>query len=71
MAKYKEGEKSKGICKTCRKLVNTTFVSKDFYLEISKKTVSDVMQAVCDECGATVSISHQSLPKIRKVLKDK
>jgi hypothetical protein len=61
---YKLGEKSKGLCETCGKVVPTTFALREVYLEETGATVPDVLVAVCDSCGQTVSIPHQSTPRL-------
>lgn len=55
---YKEGEKSKGPCETCRKLVSTTF--KYAPLKYGNLLIPNVLQDFCDICGCAVSIPHQS-----------
>lgn len=68
--KYKVGDKSKGACSKCKELVDTTLVIKDYLLVESNINVPDLLQGVCDECGTTVSIPHQSMPQIKKALNE-
>jgi hypothetical protein len=54
--KYKDGEKSKGICYTCNRVVDTTVRSADF---IEKgKTYHNIQQAFCDHCNEPIAITH-------------
>ena len=54
--KYKDGEKSTGICPTCRRVVKTTIKSANF---VEKgKTYHNIQQAFCDHCNELVSITH-------------
>lgn len=60
---YKEGDKSKGPCYTCEKLVNTTFRFASY--KYQSVAIPDILQGFCDECGDSVSIPHQSSDKIK------
>jgi hypothetical protein len=60
----KEGDKSKGPCENCRKLVNTTF--RYAPLKYNGLVIPDILQGFCDECGESVSIPHQSSYKIKE-----
>lgn len=60
----KDGDKSKGPCEKCRKLVNTTFLYAP--LKHNGLVIPDILQGFCDECGESVSIPHQSSFKIRE-----
>lgn len=60
----KEGDKSKGPCEKCRKLVNTTF--RYAPLKYNELLIPDILQGFCDECGESISIPHQSSFKIRE-----
>jgi len=69
---YKVGDKSKGLCEQCKKLVSTTFKIKEVPLSSGKKKVSDLLVAVCDRCEHVVSIPQQSSIRIKETLaKDK
>lgn len=61
---YKEGDKSKGPCEKCRKLVNTTF--KYAALKYKGLVIPEILQDFCDICGSPVSIPHQSTYRIRE-----
>lgn len=68
---FKLGEKSKGVCSCCKKLVSTTFKLCSIPLSSKKENVDDVLAAACDICGAVVSIPQQSAPRIKEVLNTK
>jgi hypothetical protein len=63
---YIEGEKSKGFCKKCKKIVQTTF-------KVSSRStkVSGVLVGQCDVCDQIVSIPQQSSPRIKEVINSK
>ncbi|PIR22898.1 MAG: hypothetical protein COV44_05530 [Deltaproteobacteria bacterium CG11_big_fil_rev_8_21_14_0_20_45_16] len=65
---YHEGEKSNGICKSCRTEVTTTFKSTTLALASGKGKVQGVLAAVCDDCGKVVAVPQQSAPRIREAL---
>ena len=65
---YKAGEKSRGLCQSCKKLVSTTFKATTVPLSSGKGKVSDVLAAICNSCGVVVAIPQQSAPKIRESL---
>jgi len=64
MVILKEGDKSKGACEKCRKLVITTF--RYAPLKYNNLVIPDILQGFCDECGEPVSIPHQSSYKIKE-----
>lgn len=64
MVIYKEGDKSKGPCETCRKLVTTTF--RYAPLKFNEMVIPEVLQDFCDICGSAVSIPHQSAYRIKE-----
>ena len=68
---YKEGEKSKGVCQTCKKIVHTTFKITSVPLSSNKGTVDNILAAVCDQCENVVSIPAQSTPRIRETIRAK
>ena len=45
-------------------MVETTFALREVFLEETGVAVPDVMVSVCDSCGTTVSIPHQSTPRL-------
>jgi hypothetical protein len=63
---YRSGEKSRAICASCKKLVGTTFAYRDVPFDDGEGEVKDILAAICDECGAVVSIPAQSTPAIRR-----
>ena len=68
---FKIGEKSKGACGECKKLVATTFQIKSVPLSSGKGIVNDILCASCDICGSIVSIPQQSSPRIKETLNNK
>lgn len=65
---YCEGEKSVGICKSCRGEVPTTFKATSVPLSSGKGKAEGVLAAICDVCGKVVAIPQQSAPRIREAL---
>lgn len=65
---YTQGEKSRGICECCKKLVSTTFKVSSVPLSSGKGHVNDILAGTCDSCGHIVSIPQQSSPRIKEVL---
>ena len=61
---FKEGDKSKGICNECGKLVFITFKNTPF--KYKEFIIPNLLQGFCDECGESVSIPHQSTLKIKE-----
>ena len=61
---WKVGEKSKGLCEHCDRLVSTTYEPRTVDLEQSGLSVRDVLVAVCEVCDAQVSIPYQSTPRL-------
>ena len=62
---YREGEKSRGICSRCAKLVKTTFQVRSVPTSSGKTIVEDILTSVCDECDLVVAIPQQSAPRIK------
>lgn len=69
---HKENDKSKAICKKCKKVVSTTFLYKKAEVRGDKSviTIPNLLVAVCDECSTTVAIPQVSFPII-KIYKDR
>ena len=61
---YKEGDKSKGPCYKCNKLVPTTFKYADY--KTGDLIIPNVLQDFCDICHSAVSIPHQSSYRIKE-----
>lgn len=59
-----EGDRSKAICHQCDRMVETEFRYRDVFLEKTKVTVANVLVGVCRTCDQTVSIPHQSTPRL-------
>ena len=66
MRLYREGDKSAGICETCKCRVSTTMTYRDYRPTGWDVAVPDVMVASCDQCGAVVGVPHQSMAKINE-----
>lgn len=62
--RFKEGDKSKGPCEKCQKLVSITFKNAPF--KYKEFIIPNILQGFCDECGDSVSIPHQSTFKIKE-----
>lgn len=69
MKTVKVGDKSKAICEDCKAIVTTTFKIVNLPPSESLNAVKNVLAGVCDNCGRTVSIPHQSASTINKQLK--
>ncbi len=65
---YSEGEKSKGPCRPCKKLVTTTFKVSSVPLSSGRGHVDKILVATCDHCEHIVSIPQQSAPRIKETL---
>lgn len=61
---YKEGDKSKGGCEKCKKIVTTTF--KFAPLKYKEKTIQEILQGFCDICGDAITIPAQSTLRIKE-----
>jgi hypothetical protein len=68
---YTEGEKSKGLCQVCKKLVPTTFKESTVALSSGKGNVEGILAAKCDHCDHVVAIPQQSAPRIKETLNSK
>lgn len=72
MKLFREGDKSKAFCKSCARIVGTTFARRDVpFSDDAKMVAKEILVGVCDVCGSTVSIPAQSTPAISKVRKEK
>jgi RNase P subunit RPR2 len=67
---YHVGEKSKGLCKNCKKLVPTTFKICSVPLSSEESRVDNILAAKCDLCDHIVSIPQQSATSIEEHLKE-
>lgn len=68
---YREGDHSKGVCKSCRRVEKTTFKIRSVSLPSGKGVVSGVLASICDSCDSIVSLPQQSLPRIREAIRGK
>lgn len=67
---HKIGDKLKGGCEHCKKLVTTTFQLRNVPVK-SGGIVDDLLCSCCDDCDNVVSIPHQSVPRIKEFLDSK
>lgn len=65
---FKLGEKSKGVCNDCKKVVPTTFKLCTVPLSSGKGNVSDILAATCDKCDHVVSTPQQYSSRIKEAL---
>ena len=56
----REKERGHGLCRTCRKTVNTVYAYRNIELDNPKVTVEHVLVGACEICGATVTVPWQS-----------
>lgn len=67
MKQYKEGDKSKAICSSCRTQVSTTFKMRHVpFSEIEGSVL--VLASVCDQCDLVVGIPQQSVKRIKRLV---
>lgn len=67
---YKEGEKSKGLCEHCKKMVSTTFKLRTTNLNDENEKpfkVPNILICACDFCNHTIAIPQQSFASIAEV----
>jgi hypothetical protein len=62
----RQGDESSAICHKCRKLRPTRFEYRTVRLEKSKIDVPDVLVGVCQTCDTTVTLPHQSTPRLKE-----
>jgi hypothetical protein len=65
---YREGDKSKGTCASCKAVVETTFKLTSVPLMSGRGKVDEVLAALCDRCKTLVSVPQQSIHRIREGL---
>jgi hypothetical protein len=66
MRVWKAGDRSKGVCERCGRLVATRFERRTMALERPRTEVPDVLVAVCEACESLVAIPPQSLPRLNE-----
>ena len=57
---YEAGERSAGICETCRSKVQTRMEYRDYTPTGWSVTVPEVLVAACERCDNVVAVPHQS-----------
>ena len=65
---FNEGDRSKAICSTCKKLSPTTFHYRDVPFSDGTGTVKNILAGVCDRCDSVISIPAQSTPAVSKAI---
>lgn len=63
---WREGDRSVGVCETCKTRVRTVFERRDFALDRPRVVVPDVLLAVCADCERVVAIPPQSSPRLNE-----
>jgi hypothetical protein len=66
MKLWKEGDRSRGVCERCKRLVTTQFERRAVRLECPEVVVPDVLVAVCVSCGEPVAVPHQSSLRLQE-----
>jgi hypothetical protein len=66
MKLWKEGDRSRGVCEHCRRLVETRFDRRTVTLKRPRVSAPDVLVAVCTQCGNIVAIPYQSTPRLHE-----
>lgn len=66
IAMFREGDLSEAICYTCHGWREERFEYRTIRLKKSKVDVKDVLVGVCTTCDSTVTVPHQSTPKIKE-----
>jgi len=65
---YNVDDKSKGLCRKCKKITMGTLKQKEYHYK--GKIIQDVLQLFCDECGSYMGKPYQSSVKIAETLKN-
>lgn len=66
-ARFKEGDRSRAMCPTCRTVCIQTF--KKSTLKVKGISIPDVLMGFCNRCGNYVSLPHQSVEDIKNRVK--
>ena len=61
---WKVGDRSRGLCERCVRVVSTRFERRPLQLEDVAVPVPDLLVGVCEECAEVISIPPQSMPRI-------
>ena len=65
MKLYKQGDKSKAVCETCKDVISTTFDYRTVPFSEGSGEVKNILVAVCDACDAVIATPPQSTPAIK------
>ena len=68
---YKVNDEGKAYCEKCNTIANITYQLRDVPFSDSSGIVKDILAGVCNECGMVTTIPHQSVPAIKRELKQK
>lgn len=71
MPHFKEGDKSRALCSTCKAVVPTTFRTCDVPFAEGGGYVPAILAGVCDCCGSIVSTPAQATEAIKAALQRK
>jgi len=63
---YKEGDRTRSMCKTCGRVTVHTF--KTSVLRVKNVSISGVLMEFCNQCGNYVSLPPQSVENIKKMV---
>ena len=66
MKLWQDGDRSRGVCEQCKRLVTTRFERRTVRLESPEAAIPDVLVAVCESCGEIVAIPHQSSLRLQE-----
>jgi hypothetical protein len=61
---WNEGDQSRGICESCRVVVDTRFEFRDYELHAPRVVVPALLVAVCTICDRIVAIPMQSAARL-------
>lgn len=70
MKLFKEGDTSRAICETCKRVVATRFDRRTVNLKNPEVAVPEVLVAICETCGRIVAIPHQSTPRLQEARRE-
>jgi hypothetical protein len=66
---WKAGDRSRAICDTCEKVVETRFEYRTYSLDKPRIDVDDVLVGVCTTCDRVAAVPFQSSPKLNEARK--
>lgn len=66
---YKDGDAGKGLCESCKGIVNTTYRIRDLPLSEGNQKVKGALCIVCDSCDSVIGFPQQSLHRVQEAVK--